>query len=421
MSKVFVLAMNKQPLDPCHPGQARRLLKAGQAAVYKLYPFTIILSKEITEPETAEYQLKFDPGSKKTGIAIVNQETGEVVFATELEHRGSYIKARLAARRAVRRNRRARKTRYRAARFNNRTKPEGWLAPSLMSRVYNIETWAKRLIKLCPIKGISMELVKFDTQLMNNPEISGVQYQQGTLAGYEVREYLLEKFEHRCAYCNKTGIPLQIEHIIPKSRQGTNTIANLTLACQPCNLKKGNKTAMEFGFPEVQAQTTKSLKDTSAVNSVRWTTLNKLKYLGLPVETGSGGLTKFNRTTQQLPKTHWLDAACVGTSTPTKLIAAKTKVREIKATGHGKRQMCRVNKFGFPRTKAKAGQKAFGFQTGDMVKAIVTTGKNAGTHIGKVAIRLRGYFNITKAKSIIKDISYKCCKLLFHCDGYAYA
>jgi hypothetical protein len=141
-----------------------------------------------------ELRLKLDPGSRKTGVAIVNQASGQVIFAAEIEHRGEAIKQTLDARKAIRRSRRARKTRYRKARFLNRRRPEGWLPPSLKSRISNIETWVNRLARLYPISGLSMELVKFDTQLMENPEISGIEYQQGELAGYEVREYLLEKW-----------------------------------------------------------------------------------------------------------------------------------------------------------------------------------------------------------------------------------
>jgi hypothetical protein len=136
----------------------------------------------------------------------------------------------------------------------------------------------------------------------------------------------------------------------------------------------------------------------------------------LPIETGSGGLTKFNRTTQKLSKSHWCDAACVGASTPS-LKVNNVKVLEIKATGHGSRQMCLMDKFGFARTKAKAAKKVFGFATGDMVKAIVTDGKKAGTYTGKVAVRTSGFFNITSQKTTIQGIKYTYCKLLFACDG----
>jgi len=159
-------------------------------------------------------------------------------------------------------------------------------------------------MKLYPITGISLELVKFDTRFMQNAEIKGVEYQQDSLAGYELREYLLEKFQRKCAYCGKSNLPLQVEHIIPKSRGGTNSLTNLTIACEKCNQKKDNKTASEFGYPQLQAQAKLPLKDAAAVNSTRWEIFNRLKCLCVPIETGSGGLTKFNRTKQNLAKAH---------------------------------------------------------------------------------------------------------------------
>ena len=77
---------------------------------------------------------------------------------------------------------------------------------------------------------------------MQHPEIFGIEYQQGELAGYEVREYLLEKWGRKCTYCGKENIPLQIEHIIPKSKGSSNRISNLAIACEKCNQKKGNFT-----------------------------------------------------------------------------------------------------------------------------------------------------------------------------------
>jgi len=137
-----------------------------------------------------------------------------------------------------------------------------------------------------------MELVRFDTQKMavhevtarsQNPEISGIEYQQGTLFGYEVREYLLEKFGRKCAYCGKENIPgLQVEHIIPKSRPGgSNRISNLTIACKKCNDKKGTQTAKEFGHPEIQKQAKKPLKDATAINSTRREIYRRLQATGL--------------------------------------------------------------------------------------------------------------------------------------------
>lgn len=424
MSKVFVLDSNKRPLDSCHSGQARRLLKANLAAVHKLYPFTIILKEAIDEKDetknTSNYILKIDPGSKKTGLAIVNQDTGEVVFAAEIEHRGNQITKALLSRKEVRRSRRSRKTRYRKPRFNNRRKTKRWIAPSLESRIFNIETWVRRLLKLCPIKSIAQELVRFDMQLLENANIDNLEYQRGELFGFELKEYLLYKNNHKCAYCGKKDQILQIEHIIPKSRLGSNKISNLTIACVSCNTKKGNKTGLEFGYPNIGINN-KTYRDASVVNITRWILNEKLKNFGLDLEVGSGALTKFNRVKRNLPKDHWIDAACVGLSTPDQLNIKNVKVLHIKATGHGSRQMVLVDKYGFPRSKAKGKKKAFGFQTGDMVKAIVTKGKKMGIYKGKVSIRSNGNFNITSGKSTTQGINHKFCKLLFACDGYSYS
>ena len=281
-------------------------------------------------------------------------------------------------------------------------------------------TWVDRLRRLCPIGALSQELVKFDTQLMQDAEISGIDYQQGELAGYEVREYVLEKFQRKCAYCKKTDVPLEIEHIVPKSKGGSNRVSNLTLACRPCNQRKGSQTAEELGHPKVQAQAKAPLKDAAAMNSTRWALYERLESSGLDVETSSGGLTKFNRTRLGLPKAHWIDAACVGKSTPEKLGVGEVKPLQIKATGHGSRQMCQVNKFGFPRSKTKAGKQLFGFQTGDVVRAIVTKGKNTGTHVGKVTVRATGSFDINSNKTGAQSVSHKYCTLIWSSDGYSY-
>ncbi len=241
---VFVLDSSKNPLNPTHPARARKLLKTGKAAVVKRYPFTIILKEEIVEPSNQELRIKIDPGAKTTGLAILR--SGAVLWAAELTHRGFQIRDTLTSRRQLRRYRRNRKTRYRQPRFNNRCRKEGWLPPSLISRVDNILTWVKRLSKVSPITAISTELVRFDTQLMQNPEILGIEYQQGVLASYEIREYMLEKWHRRCAYCGIADTQLEIEHIIAKSKGGSNRVSNLTLSCTKCNQKKGNKPIEQF-------------------------------------------------------------------------------------------------------------------------------------------------------------------------------
>lgn len=427
MSNVFVVDTNKHPLNTVHPARARKLLSRGKAAVLKRYPFTIILKISINDPVVAELRVKIDPGSVTTGLAIVNDQSGEVVFAAELTHRGQAIKKSLTDRHGVRRGRRVRHTRYRQARWQNRQRPKGWLPPSLQSRIANVITWVQRLARVCQITAISMELVRFDMQIMEHAEISGVQYQQGTLAGYETREYLLEKWERTCAYCGKENIPLQVEHLVPRAHGGTNRISNLCLACEKCNLAKGTKDIKDFlkRKPDlcrrILAQAKAPLKDAAAVNTTRWELFSRLQGLGWPIESGSGGLTKYNRTTRELPKTHWLDAACVGQSTPETLLVAGMRPLAITAYGHGCRQMCLMNKYGFPRTSPKERHPTHGFQTGDIVKAVVPSQlKTAGTHVGRMSAKASGSFNIATKSGTVPGVGKNYCRKLQRADGYGY-
>ena len=425
MSKTLVLDTNKRPLDPIHSAQARLLLRNKKAAIFRRFPFTIILKESRIKTNVSPLRLKIDPGAKFTGIVLVNDSTKEVVFAVELKHRGFAIRDALTSRRQLRSSRRARKTRYRKPRFLNRTRPDGWLAPSLQSRVENIKTWVEKLRKLAPIKAISQELVRFDMQLMANPDIKGKEYQQGALAGYETREYLLEKWARQCAYCGIKDVPLQVEHIHPKAKGGTNSITNLTLSCERCNTKKGTKDIKDFlkkdptRLEKILKQAKRPLADAAAVNTTRWALFKVLKETGLTIETGSGGLTKFNRSQQKLEKTHWIDAACVGKSTPILNIKG-IKPLLITATGHGSRQSCRPDKYGFPARYVPRFKFIFMFQTGDIVKAVVTTGKKIGTYVGRVAVRTTGSFNISTNNGLIQGISYKYCSRVHGKDGYQY-
>lgn len=426
MSKVFLIDQGKQPLNPVHPAQARQLLRDGKAAVFRRYPFTLILKKEVSNPKVKPLRIKIDPGAKTTGLALIDDNTGEVVWVAELQHRGFQIRDSLTSRRQLRRSRRNRKTRYRKPRFLNRTRPKGWLPPSLNSRVANILTWVKRLSSLCQVTAISQELVRFDTQQMEDAEISGKGYQQGTLAGYEIREFLLEKWGRTCAYCGTKDIKLEIEHIQPRSKGGSNRLSNLCLACVSCNQKKGVQDIKNFLkgkqdlLKRILSQAKRPLADTAAVNATRWNLYENLKKIGLSVEVGTGGRTKYNRTIRGLDKTHYWDAACVGVSTPEQLITTGVKPLLITAKGHGTRQQCRTDKFGFPVRYCSRTKFHNGFQTGDIVKAVVTSGKKIGTYVGRVATRAIGSFNISTPDGLVQGISHKYCKHIHKKDGYAY-
>ena len=188
---VFVLDRSGRPLMPCTEKRARLLLERGRACVHKVMPFTIrLVDRQAKDCEFQALRIKLDPGSKTSGIALVREAEGGAVAVLnllELMHRGKQISQALTARRGHRRQRRS-KLRYRAPRFLNRgNKKPGWLAPSLQHRVDTTLAWVNRLQRLAPVSSISTELVRFDMQALENPEIQGAQYQQGTLAGYEVR------------------------------------------------------------------------------------------------------------------------------------------------------------------------------------------------------------------------------------------
>lgn len=435
---VFVLGRKQEPLMPCSEKRARKLLAAGRARVHRLLPFAIrLVDRSAADCAFQPITIKLDPGSKTTGMALVRESatvdaaTGEaamtanVINLFELAHRGRQISEALTARRQMRRRRRSH-LRYRAPRFLNRGNRErGWLAPSLQHRIDTTRAWVGRLQRLAPVSAIAQELVRFDMQRMDNPEVAGIEYQQGTLSGYEVREYLLEKWGRQCAYCDARNVPLNIDHAHARARGGSDRVSNLVLACVPCNSKKGAIDVREFlsrdpaRLARIEAQMRHPLKDAAAVNATRWRLWNALKATGLPVATGSGGRTKYNRSRLNIPKTHALDAVCVGMVDA--VLNWRKPVLSIKATGRGSYQRTRLDAFGFPRGYLIRKKRMHGFQTGDMVNACVTQGKKTGQYTGRVAIRASGNFNIQTRQGVIQGISHRQCKVVQRADGYGYS
>ncbi len=364
MSRILVVDQERRPLMPTTPGRARILLKSRKAAILRRFPLVLMLKDTLPNAVVEPLRVKLDPGSKTSGIAVVNERTSEVLWAAELTHRSQEIHSALLKRKASRKGRRARKTRYRRARFQNRRRPAGWLAPSLLSRVLHLLTWVKRLQRWCPVGAISQELVHFDLALLQNPGIQGQEYQRGSLFEAEVKNYLLTKWQHQCAYCQACAIRLEIDHVHPHSRGGSNRVSNLVISCRACNEAKADQPIEVFlaDRPDllgrIQAQLKMPLADAAAVNSTRWRLYENLQALSLPVEVGTGGRTRWNRRRMALPKTHWIDAAVVGASTPDRLRLRHVRPWLIEATGRQSRQMVNVDEFGFLAVAPK-GQAAF--------------------------------------------------------------
>ncbi|MET9518543.1 RNA-guided endonuclease IscB [Streptomyces sp. NPDC002994] len=438
---VPVLDRDGIPLMPTHPARARKLLASGRAVVAKHTPFVIRLKDRTSaESEVTGVEVRIDPGSRATGIAItVDQNASRCssvaawvrrgLFAVELAHRGNHISKRMKQRALYRRRRRSANLRYRPQRSKNRARKSGWLPPSVQHRVDSTVSVVRRLARLFPVREVHVERVAFDTHALSaGRPLEGAEYQQGTLFGFEIREYLLAKWRRACAYCGAAGVPLQIEHIHPRARGGSDRVANLTLACRPCNQAKGAMPVAEFladrpdRLARIQAQAKTGLRDAAAMNATRHKLFQALCELGVPVRAWSGGRTKYNRIRSGLAKTHTLDALCVGELTEAVVLVRHPDfVLVASATGRGVYARTTPDKFGFPRLLRPRQKQHYGFTTGDLVSACLSSGKYQGAHTGRVAVRATGRFNIRTALGLVQGVHHRHLRLLQRSDGYGYS
>ena len=412
---IIALDKYKRPLGFLTERRCRILMERKRAVLYRVFPTVVILMDvdARTIPDLPSFRIKIDPGSKYTGIAIIRNDTDEFVYAMQIEHRGDAVRAALNKRKNARRNRRSRETGYRRAKWGNRclsekdkrsydsSREDGWLPPSIRSAADNVISWVRRLGRWINLTECSFEAVRFDTQLMEDPDIEGEEYQHGTLFGLEIKEYLMEKFGHTCQYCGgKSGDPvLEWEHMRPKSRGGSDRVKNALLSCSSCNKDKGNRTPEEWlelikaRLPrekgkrkELDEERVKLIQKVidgkpqgSALRYAAWVSSSR-RYLEKAlfgifgnVECSSGGRTKYNRTELGYPKEHHYDALCVGT-VPEKGYHDRTNGYYLyaKAAGRGTRLRGHLNKCGVIATKWTDRKKGFfGFQTGDIVVAEV--------------------------------------------------
>nr|WP_199040687.1 RNA-guided endonuclease IscB [Glycomyces salinus] len=421
---VFVLDMHGSPLQPTTPARARKLLKSGRAVVARHTPFVIRLKdRTVSDSQVDGVEAGIDPGSKHTGISVFTADGGERRgrYAIQVDHRGPAIGKKLDQRSNYRRRRRSSNLRYRAPRFANRARPKGWIAPSLRHRVETTMTWVDRLSRWAPVRKVHVERVAFDTHAISaGRSLEGAEYQQGTLHGYEVREYLLAKFDRVCSYCDATGVPLNIDHVHPRSRGGSDRVSNLVLACVPCNQAKGSQDLREFAPDRAERilQRAKApLRDPAAVQATRWALWRTIE-ARLPTGVGSGGRTKWNRQQSGAAKSHTLDALHVG-----KLDKVTEMVMEVliaRCSGRGRYARTSPDQHGFPRLRMPRTKTFFGFATGDLVRAVVPKGKYAGHYRGRVVVRSCGSHTVRTAAGPVKT-SHRNLRLLQRGDGYTYA
>lgn len=361
--KVYVQNMRGHPLMPTKPAKARHLLEEGRAEVVEKSPFTIRL-KYATGENKQEIRLGVDAGYSKVGFSAVTEKEELIEGVFELRND---ISKKLKQKRNYRRERRNRNTRHRKPRFDNRKKEDGWLAPSIKHKKNAHQKLVNKLKELLPITEIIVEVAKFDTQKMENPEVEGVEYQQGTLKGYHVREYLLEKWNNECAYCGKENVPLEVEHVVPKSRGGSDRVSNLTISCHQCNQEKGNQTAKEFGHPEVQEKAKQTLKEAAFMNQVRWKIVNELN-----CSYTFGYITKKRRIGFGLEKSHTNDAFIIAGGTNQK----RCESFQVTQTRRNNRSL-QTNRNGY---KPSIRRKRYKFQPNDLVRCEGKTVRSKGSH-----------------------------------------
>jgi len=254
---VFVLNGDGNPLSPCYPAVARKLLKKDKATMERVMPFTIRLKETKLNPVVQSTTVGIDDGAKTAGIAVVqhNQSGDRVVFKAEIKLRNN-VKKELSNRRMRRRARRSR-LRHRQPRFWRGDKA-GWIPPSVGVRKDNVLRVVRDLTKLVPISRIVYEEGQFNTRALWDEDVKD--YRRGPNNGFENRKKaVLWRDGYVCQYCGidciAANLVAEVDHVIPHSRGGTMAFQNLVCACQPCNQAKGNQTAAEFGHPEVQGRT----------------------------------------------------------------------------------------------------------------------------------------------------------------------
>ena len=363
---VPVLDRHGQPLAPARPSRVRRWLESGRATkVWIKGIFAVQLNDQDTATAiTGDFAFNMDPG-EATGIAITRESPDgqhrTIVGAYEHQHRNKDIHHNLNDRRQHRRNRRSR-LRRRPQRSDNRAnaRTKGRLTPSIQSIPDDAEAFIQTLLRLYPIKQLRAEYLRFDTQLMQNPNIKGVAYQYGTLHGWQIKHYIFTRDQWQCQYCDKPGIkdrPLTLDHIIPESKGGPTVVGNLVAACQKCNTKKTNQSLADFlakdpeRLTRIQKQVDQlaPLTSTGHLNSVMPAMLGVLQATRLPVTICDGVSTAYTRDQLDIPKSHVNDAACLDLTTEVNNHSGPVTV--LKRQRRHTRQSVNCNANGSPYSK----------------------------------------------------------------------
>lgn len=350
---VYVLDVNGLPLMPTERcGYVRQLLKSNKAQVVSGNPFTIQLLYE-TENNTQDIDLKIDAGYQHIGISACTDN--KELFSGELKLLENQSK-RLDDRRAYRHTRRNR-LRHRKPRFDNRRRPDQWLAPSIQHKLDSHKKVIRKLMCLLPITKIYVETANFDIQALKKPSISGEKYQKGEMYDFRnLREYTFYRDGYTCQICGKNafrdGAVLRMHHIGYWKNDHSNTPANTLTLCSKCHTSRNHqKGQILYGLQPKQ----KSFKPETFMSTVRRMLITQLRdeYTISAVET-FGYLTKSKRIDLQLDKKHYNDAYCIGDKQP------KHRCKPVFWQEKRKNNRCLVKFYDAKYVDARTGQKATG-------------------------------------------------------------
>ena len=323
---VYILNQYGQPLMPTDRyGKVRHLLKSNLAKVINRCPFTIQLTYD-TKNHTQQVSLGIDAGSKVIGLSATTKD--KELYASEVTLRNDIVEL-LSTKRQNRRTRRNH-LRYRKPRFNNRvsSKNKGWLAPSIENKIQSHMSVVNQVYKILPITNIIVEVASFDIQKINNPNISGTDYQQGEqLDFWNTREYVLFRDNHTCQCCKgKSKDKILNVHHIESRKTGGDSPKNLITFCETChtNYHKG-----EITIPQ-NIKRGMSFRDASFMGIMRWAFYNKLKESYENVSLTYGYITKNTRIQNNLNKEHYIDARCISNNPmarPSNIVYFQKKIR----------------------------------------------------------------------------------------------
>jgi N6-L-threonylcarbamoyladenine synthase len=358
---VYIISKNGQPLMPTeNHAKVRNLLKTKKAKVIKRCPFTIQLAYDSTN-YTQPINLGIDAGSKRIGVSATTED--KVLYEADVELRNDVVKL-LATRRENRRARRNRKTRYRKARFDNRCKDDGWLAPSIKEKIDTHLTTIANVHKILPITKITVETAQFDIQKIKNLDIKGTEYQQGEQLGFwNVREYVLSRDGHKCQCCKgKSKDKILNVHHIESRKTGGDAPNNLITLCETCHTGYHKETVK---LPKT-IRRGMSFRDATFMGIMRWAFYNKLKEIYPNVSLTYGYITKNTRIKNNLPKDHYIDARCI--SGNPKAVSDGTVYYQKKVRCHNRRIHKNTILKGGYRKRNQAPYEVMGFRLYDKVK-----------------------------------------------------